>query len=66
MKVRSMTKQIILKVESGIVDPITIPEGLEVVVRDYDMVDTVSNELVHKDNDGREFIEIVFEENEYA
>ena len=61
-----MTKQIILKVESGIVDPITIPEGLEVVVRDYDMVDTVSNELVHKDNDGREFIEIVFEENEYA
>ena len=58
-----MTKQIILKVEGGIVDPITIPEGIEVVVRDYDMVDTVSNELVHKDN---EFIEIVFEENEYA
>ncbi len=61
-----MTKQIILKVEGGIVDPITIPEGIEVVVRDYDMVDTVSNELVHKDNDGKEFIEIVFEENEYA
>jgi hypothetical protein len=61
-----MTKQIILKVEGGIVDPISIPEGIEVVVRDYDMVDTISNELIHKDSEGKEFIEIVFEENEYA
>jgi len=61
-----MTKQIILRVDGGIVDPISIPEGIEVVVRDYDMADTVSNELVHKDSDGKEFIEIIFEENEYA
>jgi hypothetical protein len=61
-----MTKQIILKVDGGIVDPISIPEGIEVVVRDYDMINTIDNELVQKDEDGREFVEIIFEENEYA
>jgi len=61
-----MTKQIILKVDGGIVDPITIPEGMEVVIRDYDMTNTIENELIQKDDDGREFVEIIFEENEYA
>jgi hypothetical protein len=61
-----MTKQIILKFEGGIVDPINIPEGIEVVIRDYDMVQTIANELIQKDEDGNEFIEIIFEENEYA
>jgi hypothetical protein len=61
-----MTKQIILKVDGGIVDPINIPEGIEVVIRDYDMVQTIDNELIQKDGDGNEFVEIIFEENEYA
>jgi hypothetical protein len=61
-----MTKQIILKVDGGIVDPINIPEGIEVVIRDYDMVQTINNELIQKDEDGNEFVEIIFEENEYA
>jgi hypothetical protein len=61
-----MTKQIILKVDGGIVDPINIPEGIEVVIRDYDMVQTIENELIQKDEDGNEFVEIIFEENEYA
>ena len=61
-----MTKQIILKVDGGIVDPINIPEGIEVVIRDYDMVQTIDNELIRKDEDGNEFVEIIFEENEYA
>jgi len=61
-----MTKQIILKVEGGIVDPITIPEGIEVAIRDYDMIQTIDNELIQKDEDGNEFVEIIFEENEYA
>ena len=61
-----MTKQIILRVDGGIVDPINIPEGIEVVIRDYDMVQTINNELIQKDEDGNEFVEIIFEENEYA
>lgn len=59
-------KQVILKVNGGIVDPITIPQGVEVVVRDYDMANTIDNELVQTDDTGKEFVEIVFEETEYA
>ena len=59
-------KQVKLRVSGGIVDPITIPEGVEVVIHDYDMTNTIPNELVQKDSSGDEFVEIVFEENEYA
>lgn len=59
-------KQVILRMDGGIVDPVTIPQGVEVVVRDYDMVDTIDNELVQTDDTGKEFVEIVFEETEYA
>lgn len=59
-------KQVILKVDGGIVDPVTIPQGVEVVVRDYDMANTIENELIHTDDNGKEFVEIVFEETEYA
>lgn len=62
----NLMKQVILKVDGGIVDPITIPQGIEVVIRDYDMVDTVTNELIQSDDSGKEYIEIVFEETEYA
>lgn len=59
-------KQVILRMDGGIVDPVTIPQGVEVVVRDYDMVNTIDNELVQTDDTGKEFVEIVFEETEYA
>lgn len=59
-------KQVILRVDGGIVDPITIPEGIEVVIRDYDMANTIDNELIHTDYTGKEYIEIVFEDTEYA
>lgn len=59
-------KQVIIRVDGGIVDAITIPSGTELVVRDYDMVDTITNELIQTDEDGREFIEIIFEETELA
>lgn len=59
-------KQIKLKVSGGIVDPINIPEGIEVIIHDYDMNNTVPNELIQKDENGKEFVEIIFEENEYA
>lgn len=59
-------KQVILRVDGGIVDPITIPQGVEVVVHDYDMANTIENELIHTDDTGKEYVEIVFEETEYA
>jgi hypothetical protein len=57
-------KQVILKVCDGIVDPINIPDGIEVAIRDYDMANTVANELIHTDQNGDDFIEIVFEGSE--
>ena len=59
-------KQVVIRVDGGIVDPVSIPHGAEVVVRDYDMVNTIENELIHTDDTGKEFVEIVFEETEYA
>lgn len=59
-------KQVVLRVDGGIVDAITIPQGVEVVVRDYDMVNTIDNELVQTDDSGKEYVEIIFEETEYA
>jgi len=59
-------KQVVLRVDGGIVDAITIPQGVEVVIRDYDMVNTIDNELVQTDDTGKEYVEIVFEETEYA
>lgn len=57
-------KQVIVKVENGIVDPVNIPNGIELVIRDYDMIDTIDNELIQTDENGKDFIEIVFEETE--
>lgn len=59
-------KQVVLRVDGGIVDAITIPQGVEVVVRDYDMANTIDNELVQTDDTGKEYVEIIFEETEYA
>jgi hypothetical protein len=59
-------KQVVIRVDGGIVDAVNIPKGIEVAVRDYDMVDTITNELVQTDEDGNNFVEIVFEDTEYA
>ncbi len=59
-------QQVILKIDGGIVDPVSIPQGVEVVIRDYDMTDTVTNELIQSDDSGKEYIEIIFEDTEYA
>jgi len=56
-------KQIILRVDGGIVDPVSIPDGIEVVVRDYDMVNTIDNEMIHTDDEGKDFVEIVFDDD---
>ena len=62
----NIMKQVVLRVDGGIVDAITIPQGVEVVVRDYDMANTIDNELVQTDDTGKEYVEIIFEETEYA
>lgn len=59
-------KQVVIKVRDGIVDPVTIPQGVEVVIRDYDLSDTIENELVQTDTNGDNFVEIIFDETEYA
>lgn len=58
-----MKKQIILRVDGGIVDPVKIPDGIEVIVRDYDMVNTINNEMVQTDDEGKDFVEIVFDDD---
>jgi hypothetical protein len=57
-------KQIILKVDGGIIDPISIPDGIEIVIMDYDMTNSVDNELIQTDITGKEYVEIVFESTE--
>jgi hypothetical protein len=59
-------KHVILKVIGGIVDPVSIPNGIEVIIHDYDMGDAVKNELIHTDKNGEEFVEIIFDETEYV
>lgn len=61
----NIMKQVILKVSGGIVDPVSIPNGVEVIIHDYDMCDTVKNELIHTDKNGEEFVEVIFDETEY-
>lgn len=59
-------KQVVIRVDGGIVDAVNIPKGIELVVRDYDMVNTIDHELIQTDDNGKEFVEIVFEDTEYA
>jgi hypothetical protein len=57
-------KQIILKLDGGIIDPVAIPDCIEIVIMDYDMTNSVDNELIQTDNTGKEYVEIVFESTE--
>lgn len=49
-----------LKVCGGIVDPISIPEDIMVVVRDYDLIDGVEESLAQTDEDGDNYVEVVW------
>ncbi len=54
---RRNSKPIILFMEGGLIQSVSgIPEGLTIVVRDYDTCDT-SNPRVHKDADGDLYFE---------
>ena len=49
-----------LTVLGGVVEAAAVPPGVRVEVRDYDLPD-VSREKVEKDEDGEEFVKLVFE-----
>lgn len=55
-----MKNQIVLKVDGGVVDYVSIPKNTEVIVRDYD-TDGIDSDLLQFDEDGIEFVEIIFE-----
>lgn len=57
--------KVILKVEGGIVQPIDIPSGIEVIIRDYDFVPCdIPEELVQNDENDDIYIEIVYAEGD--
>lgn len=57
-------KQVILKVEDGIVNAISIPEGVEVILHDYDLDNDINNDLRQIDQYGKDFIEIIFDKDD--
>lgn len=54
---------IVLKVEGGIVDPVSIPKDTVVVIRDYDVGDT-SDDLLITDDDGNKYIEFIYDQED--
>ena len=57
-----MQKVVVLTVEGGVVQNVECPEGVRVVVRDYDCEGS-DPDLVLVDEDGNEFVEAVWEQN---
>lgn len=54
-------REVVLKVQNGIVDPISIPEGITVIVRDYDVCCDVDDDVLCTDNDDVQYVGIVFD-----
>lgn len=53
-------KIIRVTVEGGVVQHVEVPEGVQVIVRDYDVEDTDADEL-EQDENGDQFIESTWE-----
>jgi hypothetical protein len=49
-----------ITVEGGVIQDVQCPEGVRVVVKDYDTEGTPEEEL-HEDDDGYQFIESIWE-----
>lgn len=52
--------EIVLEVKNGIVDAVSIPEGVTVIVRDYDFL-CDDDDIVQTDNDGSKYLEVIFD-----
>ena len=53
----------VFTLRSGLLDVVSIPVGMEVIVRDYDQ-DDIDPELLCIDKDGGRYIEIVYDGEE--
>jgi len=49
-----------ITVEGGVIQDVQCPEGVRVVVKDYDVEGTPEDEL-HEDEDGYQFMESIWE-----
>ena len=54
-----MVKLVVVTVEGGIVQHVEVPEGVKVVVRDYDC-EGADADMVEADEEGNEFVEAVW------
>ena len=52
--------EVIINVRSGMVEKAIIPEGVRLIVKDYDVTSTDSDDLLQIDADGT-FVEFVFD-----
>lgn len=56
-----MVSEVVIKVIQGIVDPVTIPEDINLIVRDYDLPVIINDkDSIQLDEEGKQFVEIVF------
>lgn len=58
-------REVVLMVKNGIVDPVSIPEGVTVIVRDYDFLFD-DDDIVQTDNDGSKYLEVIFDHTDSA
>jgi hypothetical protein len=60
-----MNKVVLIKVNGGIVETVDLPEGVTVIVHDYDDGETETNaDLVFTDDEGK-YVEYVFERPQF-
>jgi hypothetical protein len=55
-----MEKVVIVTVEGGVVQHVECPQGIQVVIRDYD-AEGCDADLLSVDEDGNEYVEAVWE-----
>ena len=55
-----MCNRAVLILKDGVVDALSIPSGMEIIVRDYDC-QTIDPEVLCIDKDGGRYIEIIYE-----
>ena len=53
-------QEVILEINKGLVDAVQIPNGIKVVVRDYD-VDVYDDNRLDTDEEGKKYIETIHE-----
>jgi len=54
-----MSNIAVLRLSSGIIDVVSIPKGMEIIIRDYDQ-DDIDPESLCIDKDGGRYVPIVY------